>query len=62
MKFSAVICTHNPRRDYLEATLVSIRQQAGLACGVSWELLLIDNRSSPPLQGQLTCLGIRRRE
>ncbi len=44
MKISVVICTHNPRADYLERTLDSIRQQRNPGC--DWELLFVDNASS----------------
>jgi glycosyltransferase involved in cell wall biosynthesis len=53
MKLSAVICTHNPRRDYLDATLASIRAQTGIPIGTKWELLIIDNASREPLAGTL---------
>lgn len=40
---SVIICTHNPRRDYLEATLDGLRAQTLPAD--QWEFLLIDNAS-----------------
>lgn len=43
MKISVIICTHNPRRDYLEATLTGLRAQTLTAD--QWEFLLIDNAS-----------------
>ena len=49
MKISAVICTHNPRRDYLERTLESLRAQ-DLAPD-QWELIVVDNHSSEPVSG-----------
>jgi glycosyltransferase involved in cell wall biosynthesis len=44
---SVVLCTHNPRRDFLERTLSALRVQT-LALE-AWELILIDNASSPSL-------------
>ena len=47
MNLSIIICTHNPRADYLSRTLDALRQQTlSLA---EWELLLIDNASQPPV-------------
>ena len=44
---SVVICSHNPRLDYLERTLVGLRAQTlPLA---QWELIIIDNASAEPL-------------
>lgn len=50
VRLSAIICAHNPRRAYLEETLGSIRSQQGLPEGEEWELLLIDNASTPALE------------
>lgn len=47
MKISVVICTHNPREDYLEQTLKGLRKQT--LPTDQWELLLIDNASDTPL-------------
>jgi glycosyltransferase involved in cell wall biosynthesis len=45
MRLSVIICTHNPREDYLFRTLEALREQTlPLA---EWELLLIDNASFP---------------
>jgi glycosyltransferase involved in cell wall biosynthesis len=49
VKISAVICTHNPRRDYLERTLESLRGQ-DLAID-QWELIVVDNHSPEPVSG-----------
>jgi glycosyltransferase involved in cell wall biosynthesis len=47
MKLSLIICTHNPRRGYLDRVLAGLqRQTLHLA---DWELLLIDNASEQPL-------------
>ena len=43
MKISVILCTHNPRRDYLAATLTGLRAQTLTAD--QWEFLLIDNAS-----------------
>jgi glycosyltransferase involved in cell wall biosynthesis len=44
---SVIICSHNPRPDYLERTLAALRiQDAPIN---QWELLLIDNASSNSL-------------
>jgi hypothetical protein len=50
---SAIICTHNPRADYLAETLASIREQQGLPGGRIWELLIVDNASDEPLDGRI---------
>jgi glycosyltransferase involved in cell wall biosynthesis len=47
VKISVVICTHNPRRDYLERTLESLRAQD--IAPEQWELIVVDNLSSEPL-------------
>lgn len=44
---SVIICTHNPREDYLHRTLEGLRAQS-LPVN-RWELLLIDNASKEPL-------------
>ena len=44
---SVIICTHNPRRDYLDRTLESLRAQT--LPSEQWELLLVDNASKEPL-------------
>ena len=46
-RVSVVLCTHNPRADYLERVLAALRAQA-VPAG-EWELLLIDNASREPL-------------
>ena len=47
MKISVVVCTHNPRKDYLEKTLNALCQQT--LRKEKWELLLIDNASDEAL-------------
>jgi len=46
-KLSVIICTHNPRRDFLEKALQSLQRQT--LDVAQWELLLVDNASSPPM-------------
>jgi hypothetical protein len=45
---SVIICTHNPRRDYLNRVLDALRAQTFPLD--RWELLLIDNASNDPVQ------------
>ena len=51
MKLSVILCTHNPRADYLRRTLDALESQT-LGRG-DWELLVIDNRSDQPLAGRI---------
>jgi len=44
---SVIICTHNPRPDYLERVLDALREQT--LPKEEWELILIDNASDTPL-------------
>jgi hypothetical protein len=46
---SVVICTHNPRSDYLQRVLLALNEQS--LPKTEWELLLVDNASSQPLEG-----------
>jgi glycosyltransferase involved in cell wall biosynthesis len=48
---SVIICTHNPKLDYLRRTLDALRAQTLSAD--RWELLLVDNGSKPPLEPAL---------
>ena len=50
-EISVIICTHNPKRDYLQRTLDALRAQTLLKD--RWELLLVDNASEPPLDSAL---------
>ncbi len=44
---SVILCTHNPRRDFLSRTLSALQ---GQTLPVSaWELLVVDNASQPPV-------------
>lgn len=47
MNLSVIICTHNPRQDYLQRTLDALKVQTLPL--EHWELLLIDNASKEPL-------------
>lgn len=47
MDLSVVICTHNPRLDYLGETLDALKGQTLSKEG--WELLIVDNASDDPL-------------
>jgi glycosyltransferase involved in cell wall biosynthesis len=48
---SVIICSHNPRPEYLRRTLESLKGQT-LDSG-EWELIVVDNRSEPPLEGRV---------
>jgi glycosyltransferase involved in cell wall biosynthesis len=47
---SVVICTHNPRSDYLQRVLSALKEQTFPK--KEWELVLVDNASTLPLAGQ----------
>lgn len=46
-RLSVILCTHNPRPDYLERTLEALRAQS--LPTATWELLVVDNASQPPV-------------
>jgi glycosyltransferase involved in cell wall biosynthesis len=46
---SVIICSHNPRPDYLQRVVGGLREQS--LPDNQWELLLIDNASKKPLAG-----------
>lgn len=48
---SVIICTHNPRKDYLEKVINSL--QAQTLSIARWDLLLIDNASAQPLDSEI---------
>jgi glycosyltransferase involved in cell wall biosynthesis len=50
-KLSVIICTHNPREEYLRRTLEALQRQT--LSTRDWELLLIDNASQNPLSVRL---------
>jgi glycosyltransferase involved in cell wall biosynthesis len=47
MQVSVIVCSHNPRPEFLRRTLSALREQ-DLSKG-QWELLLVDNASKDPL-------------
>ena len=47
---SGIICTHNPRNDYLQKCIVGLRSQS--LPRDEWELLVVDNRSDEPVAKQ----------
>jgi len=47
MKLSVVICAHNPKPEYLQQVLNSLKVQT--LPMEKWELILVDNKSSNPL-------------
>jgi glycosyltransferase involved in cell wall biosynthesis len=49
LNLTVIVCTHNPRDDFFDETLSSIRAQTPLGGGREWELLVIDNKSLDPL-------------
>ncbi|WP_096625785.1 glycosyltransferase [Calothrix sp. NIES-3974] len=49
---SVVICTYNPRRDYLERVLQALKHQT--LSQEKWELLLVDNASKHPLEAEIS--------
>jgi len=51
MKLSVILCTHNPRLEYLSRTLEALRSQT--VPRADWELVLIDNRSAEPLASRI---------
>lgn len=50
---TAMICAHNPRSDYIDATLRSLLAQQPLPQNRPWELIIVDNASDVPLEGRL---------
>ena len=50
MKISVIVCTYNPKLEYLNRTLEGLKSQT-LDCS-HWEFLLIDNASSTPVADQ----------
>lgn len=57
---SVIVCTHNPRADYLSRVLAALGAQ--LLAADQWELLVVDNCSNPPIgQGVAPNLRCRHR-
>src|SRR5271165_5542968 len=52
MKLRVIICTHNPRLEYLSRTLDALRIQT--LPMAEWELLLIDNASRSPVAASVS--------
>lgn len=50
-RLSTIVCTHDPRADFLTRTLASLRSQS--MPPAEWELIVVDNASRPPLLGRL---------
>ncbi len=51
MNVTVIICTHNPRADYLRRCLDALREQS--LPRHQWELLIVDNCSKEPLVGRI---------
>lgn len=51
LMLSVILCSHNPRLDYLDQVLTALQQQS--LPQNNWELILIDNASTIPLAEQL---------
>lgn len=51
-KISVIVPTHNPKSELLEATLAGLRGQSLPL--PQWELVVVDNASTPPLQLDLS--------
>ncbi len=49
---TVILCTFNPRSDYLDRTLAALARQT--LPTICWEILLIDNASSPAVQVDLS--------
>src|ERR1700712_2500015 len=50
-RFSVIICTHNPRRAFLQETIDALSVQTVPAS--QWDLLIVDNGSQEPVEGWL---------
>lgn len=48
MKISVIVCTRNPRQEYLRRVLSALAEQT--LPSQNWELILVDNGSKHPLQ------------
>lgn len=56
LKITCIICAYNPRMDYLNHTLDSLRAQR-FACE-DWEFILVDNNSDEPLSDRFDLSGL----
>jgi glycosyltransferase involved in cell wall biosynthesis len=61
MKIDLILCTHNPRWDYLLRTMDAIRGQESLPAGCELRCWLVDNNSSPEIAEKLKALCAERR-
>jgi len=52
---SVVICTHNPRKDFLSRTVEGLGRQT--LPSSRWELLVIDNASTEPIGNRFAASG-----
>ncbi|MFM8371510.1 MAG: glycosyltransferase [Bacteroidota bacterium] len=50
LKLSVIICTHNPRKDYLDRVLEALQHQT--LAREYWSLLVVDNASDTPVASQ----------
>ncbi len=56
MVITVIVCTFNPRRDFLSRTLTALRRQT--IPDTTWELILVDNNSSPALSSWVDLNGL----
>jgi hypothetical protein len=57
LRISVVLCTHNPRRDYLDRVISALRLQT--APIGEWEFVIIDNASTNAVLTASDASGIR---
>lgn len=55
-EISVVLCTYNPREDYLLRTLDGVRKQT--LPMEQWEFIVVDNASQPSLEGRVDLSGL----
>lgn len=48
---TVIVCTHNPRLDYLQRALEGLKKQS--LAKDRWELIVVDNGSAQPLEGRI---------
>ena len=59
MLLSVLICTHNPRRDYLDQVLAALRAQTLPVA--EWELIVVDNASARPVAAKVATAKVNMR-
>lgn len=60
LRLSVVICTYNPNREFLRRTMEGLARQT--LSQNSWELVIVDNASDPPLEDLgATAAGVAHR-